>query len=148
MELGGEFSEYFNDETKGQILVSTPERFLTLATNDSEFISKLGLLVFDEFHLIGEQIPNTRGLTCMLSLLLTLAKQNKTDFVLLSAMVKNGKEISEWIQNVTGRLCLCLDDKWKPTRQLQGCLLYQKTEIDALQDMAKKCTKGKGGKKN
>ena len=60
---------------------------------------------------------------------------------------KNGKEISEWIQNVTGRLCLCLDDKWKPTRQLQGCLLYQKTEIDALQDMVKKCTKGKGGKK-
>lgn len=147
LELGGEFSEYFNDETKGQILVSTPERFLTLATNDSEFISKLGLLVFDEFHLIGEQIPNTRGLTGMLSLLLTLAKQNKTDFVLLSAMVKNGKEISEWIQNVTGRLCLCLDDKWKPTRQLQGCLLYQKTEIDALQDMVKKCTKGKGGKK-
>ena len=147
LELGGEFSEYFNDETKGQILVSTPERFLTLATNDSEFICNLGLLVFDEFHLIGEQIPNTRGLTGMLSLLLALTKQNNTDIVLLSAMVKNGKEISEWIQNITGRLCLCLDDKWKPTRQLQGCLFYKKADIDALQAMIQKYPKGKSVKK-
>lgn len=37
-----------------------------------------------------------------------------------------------WIKSVTGRECVLLDNPWKPTCQLQGCLVYNEEEINRL----------------
>lgn len=142
--IGGEYSQ-ITDVEKNRILVATPERFLSLLSDSSLSIEDVGLFVFDEFHLIGyEQTDNLRNLSAMLMLLTALNTFHKADFVLISAMVENGKSIAEWITDCTQHECLLLDEKWKPTRQLQGCLLYKKSQIDELEKIISQGTdKGK-----
>lgn len=139
MYAGGEFSEYFEEENKQGIMVMTPERCLTVLGDASDKFNDVGLVVFDEFHLMGVQESgnDSRSLTTMFAMLEIFEKLPQVDFVLLSAMVKNSHDIADWLKSVTHRECLVFDDKWKPTRQLQGCLVYEQTEINLLQNEAR-----------
>lgn len=142
--IGGEYTQ-ITDAEKDKILVATPERFFSLLSDSAFSVENVGLFVFDEFHLIGyEQTDNLRNLSAMLMLLTALNTFSEADFVLISAMVENGKSIAEWIADCTQHECLLLDEKWKPTRQLQGCLLYKKSQIDDLEKIISQGTdKGK-----
>ncbi len=110
--------------------VMTPERCLALMGMKPDLFDKVGLLVFDEFHLIGADDSsvsaqiNARAIDAMLALLTFLARRKDADVLLLSAMVANGDEISRWIRRVTGRDVEAFDDPWKPTRQLRSCVIY------------------------
>lgn len=133
IEIDGEYSNAVNPN-EGDVMVMTPERFLALLSDSSFQIDNIGLVVFDEFHIVGyQQSDNLRNLSSMLMLLEAMQKINNADFVLLSAMVENGEDVKNWVSDVTNRACLLLDNKWKPTRQLQGCLVYQKKQIEGLE---------------
>lgn len=149
MFAGGEFSEYFEEENKQSIVVMTPERCLTVLGDASDKFNDVGLVVFDEFHLMGAQESgnDSRSLTAMFTMLEIFEKLPKVDFVLLSAMVKNSHDIADWLKSVTHRECLVFDDKWKPTRQLQGCLVYEQAEIKLLQNKARTYSQHKNKKK-
>lgn len=149
MFAGGEFSEYFEEENKQSIVVMTPERCLTVLGDASDKFNDVGLVVFDEFHLMGAQESgnDSRSLTAMFTMLEIFEKLPQVDFVLLSAMVKNSQDIADWLKSVTHRECLVFDDKWKPTRQLQGCLVYEQAEIKQLQDKARTNPQHKSKKK-
>lgn len=149
MFAGGEFSEYFEEENKQSIVVMTPERCLTVLGDASDKFNDVGLVVFDEFHLMGAQESgnDSRSLTAMFTMLEIFEKLPQVDFVLLSAMVKNSHDIADWLKSVTHRECLVFDDKWKPTRQLQGCLVYEQTEIKQLQNKARTNPQHKSKKK-
>lgn len=149
MFAGGEFSEYFEEENKQSIVVMTPERCLTVLGDASDKFNDVGLVVFDEFHLMGTQESgnDSRSLTAMFTMLEIFEKLPQVDFVLLSAMVKNSHDIADWLKSVTHRECLVFDDKWKPTRQLQGCLVYEQTEIKQLQNKARTYPQHKSKKK-
>lgn len=149
MFAGGEFSEYFEEENKQSIVVMTPERCLTVLGDASDKFNDVGLVVFDEFHLMGAQESgnDSRSLTAMFTMLEIFEKLPQVDFVLLSAMVKNSHDIADWLESVTHRECLVFDDKWKPTRQLQGCLVYEQTEIKQLQNKARTYPQHKSKKK-
>lgn len=149
MFAGGEFSEYFEEENKQSIVVMTPERCLTVLGDASDKFNDVGLVVFDEFHLMGAQESgnDSRSLTAMLTMLEIFEKLPQVDFVLLSAMVKNSHDIADWLKSVTHRECLVFDDKWKPTRQLQGCLVYEQAEIKQLQNKARTYPQHKSKKK-
>lgn len=149
MFAGGEFSEYFEEENKQSIVVMTPERCLTVLGDTSDKFNDVGLVVFDEFHLMGAQESgnDSRSLTAMFTMLEIFEKLPKVDFVLLSAMVKNSHDIADWLKSVTHRECLVFDNKWKPTRQLQGCLVYEQAEIKLLQNKARTYSQHKNKKK-
>lgn len=149
MFAGGEFSEYFEEENKQSIVVMTPERCLTVLGDASDKFNDVGLVVFDEFHLMGAQESgnDSRSLTAMFTMLEIFEKLPQVDFVLLSAMVKNSQDIADWLKSVTHRECLVFDDKWKPTRQLQGCLVYEQAEIKQLQNKARTNSQHKSKKK-
>lgn len=149
MFAGGEFSEYFEEENKQSIVVMTPERCLTVLGDASDKFNDVGLVVFDEFHLMGAQESgnDSRSLTAMFTMLEIFEKLPQVDFVLLSAMVKNSHDIADWLKSVTHRECLVFDDKWKPTRQLQGCLVYEQTEIKQLQNKVRTYPQHKSKKK-
>lgn len=149
MFAGGEFSEYFEEENKQSIVVMTPERCLTVLGDASDKFNDVGLVVFYEFHLMGAQESgnDSRSLTAMLTMLEIFEKLPQVDFVLLSAMVKNSHDIADWLKSVTHRECLVFDDKWKPTRQLQGCLVYEQAEIKQLQNKARTYPQHKSKKK-
>lgn len=149
MFAGGEFSEYFEEENNQSIVVMTPERCLTVLGDASDKFNDVGLVVFDEFHLMGAQESgnDSRSLTAMFTMLEIFEKLPQVDFVLLSAMVKNSHDIADWLKSVTHRECLVFDDKWKPTRQLQGCLVYEQAEIKQLQNKARTYPQHKSKKK-
>lgn len=115
--------------------VMTPERCLALLGSTPELFDKVGLLVFDEFHLIGADDTakspriNSRSIDAMLALLTFTSNCKEADLLLLSAMVANGNEIAEWLRTLTGKKVEAFDDPWKPTRQLRACVIYNNVEI-------------------
>ena len=118
-----------------RLSVMTPERCLALLGAAPELFDDVGLLVFDEFHLIGAADPdralsaNSRAIDAMLALLTFIARRGAADLLLLSAMVANGGEIARWLEGITGRATMVFDDPWKPTRQLRSCVIYDDAAV-------------------
>lgn len=131
--VDGEFVMMDNEDDE-QIMVMTPEHCLTVIRTTPEKLEDVGLIVFDEFHLIHGDATDTRAVDAMILVTMLLDLLPSADYCFISAMVQNGQEISEWIQTRTGRDCILLDNPWKPTSQLQGCLFYNKTAIENLED--------------
>lgn len=126
----------FGNEVLAVISVMTPERCLAMLSFDNEIFMGVGLIVFDECHLLHprEIDRSRRAIDAMLCLLNLTRVAPDADLILLSAMMKNADEIAGWVQYLTGRRCLSLALTWKPTRQVRGCVVYDAAEIIALQN--------------
>lgn len=115
--------------------VMTPERCLALLGAAPELFDNVGLLVFDEFHLISASQPDKltssdgRAIDAMLALMSFLSQCQEADVLLLSAMVANGVQIKSWLASVTNRKVQEFSDPWKPTRQLRSCVIYDSEEV-------------------
>ena len=115
--------------------VMTPERCLALMGFAPELFDSVGLLVFDEFHLISADDPasstkvSARAIDAMLALLTFTRHRKEADLLLLSAMVAKGGDIARWLRGVTGREVDAFDDPWKPTRQLRSCVIYDRADV-------------------
>ena len=103
----------------------------------SDVFEDVGLIVFDECHLLHPRNMETsrRSIDAMLCLLNLNRLAPNADILLLSAMMKNTVEIAGWLEDLTGRSCLGLDLKWKPTRQVRGCVVYASERLGELQTM-------------
>lgn len=120
------------------VAVITPERCFALLTFAPELFANVGLLVFDECHLLGvakAAAPGQRvrvgrrGIDAMLCLLTFMNVNSNADYLLLSAMVSNGSELAAWLQAMLKRPVHPFDYRWKPTRQLRACVTYPETEL-------------------
>tara|TARA_R110002110_G_scaffold217850_1_gene431771 strand:+ start:3780 stop:7091 length:3312 start_codon:yes stop_codon:yes gene_type:complete len=118
----------------GEVTVMTPERCLMLLSVDPDAFGDLGLIVFDECHLLHPRDGDRsrRGLDSMLAILNLTRLAPAADLLMLSAMMKNAQEIAGWVAYLTGRQCLTLDLSWKPTRQVRGCVVYPAEQINKL----------------
>jgi DEAD/DEAH box helicase len=120
-----------------QIEVMTPERCLALLSFAPEAFSDVGVMVFDECHLLSPEGGNLRraldGMFCVLAFN-SLAPE--ADFLFLSAMLRNGDQFSRWIAKLTGRPCVFVDPLWKPSRQARGVVLYEQGALDAARKAA------------
>lgn len=116
------------------VSVMTTERCLALLGYEPEAFSDVGLLVFDECHLLhaGDIETSHRAVDAMLCVLNFVTIAPEADLLLLSAMMKNTGEIAAWVFSMTERPCLALDLTWKPTRQVRGCVVYEGDRIDTL----------------
>lgn len=116
-----------------EIEVMTPERCLAMLSFSPDSFSDVGLLVFDECHLLSPQSGRIRrSLDSMLCLLAFTKIAPNADMLFLSAMVKNGDELSDWISQLTGRDCISVDLLWKPSRQARGIVIYSEDEIEGM----------------
>ncbi len=120
------------------IAVMTPEKCFALLTFAPHLFENVGLLVFDEFHLMSAAIDPTspkgiradrRSIDAMLCFLQFGQITGNADYLLLSAMISNGPQLKEWLEERTGRPVVAFDYEWKPTRQLRGCVVYSNTEL-------------------
>src|SRR5215211_4219657 len=130
------FSPLENEPLPG-ISVLTPERCLAMLSFTSDVFEDVGLIVFDECHLLHPRNMETsrRSIDAMLCLLNLNRLASTADVLLLSAMMKNAAEMAGWLQDLTGRACLGLDLKWKPTRQVRGCVVYASERLSELRTM-------------
>lgn len=117
-----------------EVIVTTPERCLMLLTTQPEAFADLGLIVFDECHLLHprDSDRSRRSIDSMLAILNLSGAAPEADLLMLSAMMKNADEIAQWLQELTGRACLSLSLAWKPTRQVRGSVVYPADTIKEL----------------
>jgi superfamily II DNA/RNA helicase len=114
-----------------EIEVMTPERCLAMLSFAPEAFSEVGLLVFDECHLLSPQSGKIRrALDGMLCVLGFNHIAPDADMLFLSAMLSNGEEFAQWIAGLTGRPAVCVDLLWKPSRQARGVVIYEDAELD------------------
>lgn len=131
-DLDERIQAYEGDEP--EVFVMTPESCLAALGADSDRLGNVGLIVFDEAHLMhmdGEE-PSRRALDASLCFLTLGERFRGADLLLISAMLSNAAEIAEWLAATTGRDALALDSAWKPTRQARGAVVYMRDEIDRL----------------
>jgi replicative superfamily II helicase len=120
-----------------EIEVMTPERCLAMLSFAPEAFWDVGLLVFDECHLLSPQTGKIRrALDGMLCVLGFSHVAPDADMLFLSAMLKNGEEFAEWIGQLTGRPCVSVDLLWKPSRQARGVLIYKEEELNEAKEAA------------
>lgn len=129
----------FSDDSLPAISVMTPERCLAMLSFDPEIFSSVGLLVFDECHLLHPRDTghSRRSIDSMLCLLNFTSVAPKADLLLLSAMMKNSEEVAGWVSELTKRPCIPLALTWKPTRQVRGCVVYDGSEVLRLKERLK-----------
>lgn len=122
------------EDTLPAISVMTPERCLAMLSFNREIFSGVGLLVFDECHLLHPRHidGSRRAIDAMLAVLNFVAAAPVADLLFLSAMMSNTTEMAGWLQTLTERKCLSLALTWKPTRQVRGCVVYGQVEVNKL----------------
>lgn len=121
----------------GNIEIMTPERCLALLSYAPEVFEDVGLLVFDECHLLSPASNLRRALDSMFCVLAFNSIAPSADFLFLSAMLKNGEEFAAWIQHLTGRECIFADPLWKPSRQARGVVLYDAKSLKEIKKNAR-----------
>jgi len=99
VELTGETTTDLKLLEKGQIIISTPEKWDALSRRwkHRKHVQQVSLFIIDELHLIGGQ----RGpvLEVIVSRMKYIASQveNKIRFVALSTSLANAKDLGDWI---------------------------------------------------
>lgn len=121
-------------ETGVSVFVMTPESCLASFSANPDYFGDIGLIVFDEAHLLSavSDIPGRRSIDATLCLLLLSSRFSDADIFLVSAMIGNADSLREWLEELTGRNTLALSDPWKPTRQARGALVYRTQDLERL----------------
>ncbi|KAJ4827132.1 DExH-box ATP-dependent RNA helicase DExH12 [Turnera subulata] len=99
VELTGETATDLKLLEKGQIIISTPEKWDALSRRwkQRKFVQQVSLFIIDELHLIGGQ--GGPVLEVVVSRMRYIASQieNKIRIVALSSSLANAKDLGEWI---------------------------------------------------
>lgn len=132
------------DVSVTDVLVMTPESCLFLQYIEPNLFDQVGLVVFDECHLVHPRTDtDRRSIDAMLCILNLARLAPHADLLLLSAMMQNTDEIAAWVADLTGRDALAFSMAWKPTRQLRGCVVYDRERIMELKDVLRQGRRGK-----
>jgi len=136
--ISSDFDLLLLDEAQlRDIEVMTPERCLAMLSFAPEAFQGVGLLVFDECHLLNPEVGRIRrALDAMLCVLGFNHVAPEADMLFLSAMLKNVSDMSEWVASLTGRPCVPVDLPWKPSRQARGVITYDNTELTKARELA------------
>ncbi len=107
----GDFDSVDKEAENADIIVLTNEKMDSLMRHGAGWVDKIGLVVADEVHLIGDQ---DRGPT--LEVLLTKLKkmETKPQILALSATITNSDELSEWLG------CALVSSDWRPVPLTEG----------------------------
>lgn len=108
---------------KSNLIILTPEKFYQIILKgDSELLQSIGLVIFDELQMIGED--PLRGFLAELLFILIKNNSNLNDLSLiaLSATCSNDDKIAEWLYETISKdenyETIKIKESWKPTRQI------------------------------
>ena len=118
------------------IEVMTPEHCLALLSYAPDAFDDVGLMVFDECHLLCPESGFRRSLDGMFCVLAFNAVAPAADFLFLSAMLRGGSDFADWIASITSRHCVFVDTLWKPSRQARGVVLYHQAALKSAEQAA------------
>lgn len=117
----------------GKIVVATPEKLDFALRNDPTIIDDIGLIVFDEGHMLGKGEREVRYET-LVQRILRRADSGTRRIVCLSALFPNPEDMKDlvaWIrQDEVGEP---VHSNWRPTRQRFGTIQWFATGSARLQ---------------
>lgn len=120
-EYSGTAGEVLAETKSNMVAVMTPERAsLALRLNPDAF-KTCKLVVFDECHLLADS-GSGRGILAELVISQIMTLSESCRFLLMSAMVQNPEDLSDWLQEATGASSKPLSISWRPTRTLRGAI--------------------------
>ncbi|AJZ76296.1 DEAD/DEAH box helicase [Candidatus Nitrosotenuis cloacae] len=107
----GDFDSVDKESESADIVVLTNEKMDSIIRHGVDWIDKIGLVIADEVHLIGDK---DRGPT--LEVILTKLKEleSKPQIVGLSATITNSDQLSEWLG------CKLVLSDWRPVPLTEG----------------------------
>lgn len=91
--------QYIESSTKN-IFVFTPEKLLYLLRQDKTLLAKVGLIIFDEAHLFDDSARGAR-FELLVSGIIGYINE-KTQRILISAVIPNAKQINDWFTSGQG----------------------------------------------
>lgn len=102
-------------------IITTSEKFDSLIRHSAPWLSKVGIVIADEIHLMND--PG-RGPT--LEILLTMLRQliPSLQIIGLSATIGNPEELAEWLD------AGLVQDRWRPVELRKGIYLDGRVEFD------------------
>ncbi|WP_165347115.1 DEAD/DEAH box helicase [Gottfriedia acidiceleris] len=119
--VGGEeyttLSEENIDFEERFVAVMTPEKCALAIRLYPEQFKNCSLCIFDECHLINDKNRGTNA-DILLTRLIEVAENIK--FLLMSAMISNGEELSNWLKKVHDKDAICEPINWRPSRTLRS----------------------------
>lgn len=107
----GDFDSVDKELENADVIVLTNEKMDSLIRHGVEWTDKIGLVVADEVHLIGD---SDRGPT--LEIILTKLKelQRRPQVLALSATITNSDELAKWLG------CELVQSEWRPVPLTEG----------------------------
>lgn len=110
------------------VLVVTPEKLDLLVRRNKEFIKKIGLIIFDEFHKVAD---NSRGwlLETLITWFFINQDQHNYKVLLMSAIVSNTDELNNWMGNSDFNPII---SNWSPSRRIYGIVRKHVTSKDSI----------------
>ena len=107
----GDFENIEKNLEISNLLILTNEKMDSIIRHSAEWVDKIGLVISDEVHLIGDE---NRGPT--LEMILTQLKllETKPQIVGLSATITNSDEIADWLE------CILVKNDWRPVPLSEG----------------------------
>jgi helicase len=107
----GDFDSIDKESENSDIIVLTNEKMDSIIRHGADWIDKIGLVIADEVHLIGDK---DRGPT--LEVILTKLKEleTKPQIVGLSATITNSDELAKWLG------CKLVSSDWRPVPLTEG----------------------------
>lgn len=118
--------EIFTGATTREIVVMTPEKALLAIRLRPDAFKKCSICIFDECHLIAE---GDRGAASDDFMARFVAQAPDAHIMLMSAMLKNPKDLADWLQKVTGKISVPITLNWKPTRSLRTLALLSESKV-------------------
>jgi len=108
----GDFDQRSDFLKNKDLLILTNEKFDSMLRLDPGWIEKIGLVVFDEIHLLNE---GDRGPVVEMLVSRFLSSSTKVQIIALSATVSNFNDISSWLKAEV------VNSKWRPVKLIEGC---------------------------
>lgn len=109
-----------------RVIIATPEKAKAILRINDEELRSIKLVVMDEGHLIGAR-PREITNEMFTEELRRTVKVNGGKFLLLSAVLPNASDISQWLSGQTDNVVY---DKWRPSSQRLGLMCYRGNRID------------------
>ena len=112
--------------SEANIVIATPEKAKAIFRCQQEFFKEISLVIMDEGHLLGEGKRQT-GNEIFYEELKTFLGPVGCKYLLLSAVLPNGKDLSEWLTGTDGN---AYDNDWRPSKQICGILDWNGDSVD------------------
>jgi len=109
-----------------RVIIATPEKAKAILRINDEELRSIKLVVMDEGHLIGSR-PREIANEMFTEELRRTVKVNGGKFLLLSAVLPNATDISQWLSGKTENV---VHDTWRPSSQRLGLMCYRGNRID------------------